>query len=73
MDLREKLDFEGLARMIYPDQPQSEPKKFGALKQMLDISKELVRPDFFLFCVSNIYCVLNNNTFKLFLKVHIRE
>jgi hypothetical protein len=29
--------------MTYPDQPQLNPKKFGALKQMLDIAKELVR------------------------------
>ncbi len=42
-DLRERLDFEGLGRMTYPDQPQLNPKKFGALKQMLDIAKELVR------------------------------
>ena len=42
IDLREKLDFEGLSRMTYPEQTQSESKKFGALKQMLDIAKELV-------------------------------
>jgi hypothetical protein len=29
--------------MTYPDQPQLNPKKFAALKQMLDIAKELVR------------------------------
>jgi hypothetical protein len=42
VDLRERLDFEGLSRMTYPEQTQSEAKKFGALKQMLDIAKELV-------------------------------
>ncbi len=46
--------------MTYPEQIQTEAKKFGALKQMLDISKEFVS-----FIYKNLYIKFQNSEFNI--------